>query len=144
MSDQRRWASQDASPGRSYVGVIVVIGILIVDELSSETASPIAEPRMHLENLLFSHEPLKTVLRGRNLQGDSLSQVVSTAYVLTINIHTLRPCLFNSVYRTNTREFDSRWDHTILFNWSNPSSRTMVLGSTQPLTEMSTRNLLGV
>jgi hypothetical protein len=31
-----------------------------------------------------------------------------------------------------------RW---IFFNWPNPSSRTMALGSTQPLTEMSTRNL---
>jgi hypothetical protein len=29
------------------------------------------------------------------------------------------------------------------FNWANPSSRTMTLWSTQPLTEMSTRNLLG-
>jgi hypothetical protein len=29
------------------------------------------------------------------------------------------------------------------FNWPNPSSRIMALGSTQPLTEMSTRNLLG-
>jgi hypothetical protein len=29
------------------------------------------------------------------------------------------------------------------FNWPNPSSRTMALGSTQPLTEMSTRNLTG-
>jgi hypothetical protein len=29
------------------------------------------------------------------------------------------------------------------FNWPNPSSRTMVLGSTQPLTEMSTRNIPG-
>jgi hypothetical protein len=28
-----------------------------------------------------------------------------------------------------------------LFSWPNPSSRTMALGSTQPLTEMSTRNL---
>jgi hypothetical protein len=27
------------------------------------------------------------------------------------------------------------------FNLTNPSSRTIVLGSTQPLTEMSTRNL---
>jgi hypothetical protein len=27
------------------------------------------------------------------------------------------------------------------FNWPNPSSRTMDLRSTQPLTEMSTRNL---
>jgi hypothetical protein len=29
------------------------------------------------------------------------------------------------------------------FNGPTPSSRTMALGSTQPLTEMSTRNLLG-
>jgi hypothetical protein len=29
------------------------------------------------------------------------------------------------------------------FNWPNPSSRTMALRSTQPLTEMSTRNLPG-
>jgi hypothetical protein len=33
-----------------------------------------------------------------------------------------------------------RW---IFFNWSNPSSCTMALGSTQPLTEMSTGNLPG-
>jgi hypothetical protein len=30
-----------------------------------------------------------------------------------------------------------------IFNVSNPSSRTMALGSNQPLTEMSTRNLSG-
>jgi hypothetical protein len=29
---------------------------------------------------------------------------------------------------------------TGIFHWHNPSSRTMALGSTQPLTEMSTRN----
>jgi hypothetical protein len=29
------------------------------------------------------------------------------------------------------------------FSYSNPSSRTVVRGSTQPLTEMSTRNLPG-
>jgi hypothetical protein len=33
-----------------------------------------------------------------------------------------------------------RW---IFFNSPNPSSRTMALGSTQSLTEMSTRNLPG-
>jgi hypothetical protein len=33
-----------------------------------------------------------------------------------------------------------RW---IFFNLPNPSSRTMALGSTQPLTEMSTRNFPG-
>jgi hypothetical protein len=32
---------------------------------------------------------------------------------------------------------------TGFFSRSNPSSRTMALGSTQPLTEMSTRNLPG-
>jgi hypothetical protein len=30
---------------------------------------------------------------------------------------------------------------TDLFNWPNPSSLTVALGSTQPLTEMSTMNL---
>jgi hypothetical protein len=29
------------------------------------------------------------------------------------------------------------------FNWTNPFSRTMALGSTQPLTEISTKNLPG-
>jgi hypothetical protein len=32
---------------------------------------------------------------------------------------------------------------TRFFNWPNTSSRTMALGLTQPLTEMSTRNLPG-
>jgi hypothetical protein len=34
-------------------------------------------------------------------------------------------------------------DETDFFNLPNPSSRIMVLGSTQPLTEMSTRNFPG-
>jgi hypothetical protein len=34
-----------------------------------------------------------------------------------------------------------RW--IFIFNLPNPSSRTMALGSTQPLTEMSTKNLPG-
>jgi hypothetical protein len=39
--------------------------------------------------------------------------------------------------------FCKRFHSSFLFNWSNPSSRTMALGSTQPLTEMCTRNLPG-
>jgi hypothetical protein len=35
-------------------------------------------------------------------------------------------------------------DEVDLFNLPNPSSRTMAQGLTQPLTEMSTRNLPGV
>jgi hypothetical protein len=34
-------------------------------------------------------------------------------------------------------------DELDFFNLPNPSSRTMALGSTQPLTKMSTRNLPG-
>jgi hypothetical protein len=34
-------------------------------------------------------------------------------------------------------------DEVDFFNSLNPSSRTMALGSTQPLTEMSTRNFPG-
>jgi hypothetical protein len=30
---------------------------------------------------------------------------------------------------------------TGIFHWNNPSGRTMALGLTQPLTEMSTRNI---
>jgi hypothetical protein len=34
------------------------------------------------------------------------------------------------------RGFDSQWRH-----WNNPSGRTMVLGSTQPLAQMNTNNI---
>jgi hypothetical protein len=46
---------------------------------------------------------------------------------------------------TNRKVVGSSPDEVIgfFFNWRNPSSRTMALGSTQPLTEMSTRNLPG-
>jgi hypothetical protein len=40
------------------------------------------------------------------------------------------------------RRFESRM-RLIFFNWPNPSSRTMVLGSTQPLTKMTTKTLPG-
>jgi hypothetical protein len=43
-------------------------------------------------------------------------------------------------YKPEGSSFKSWWDHGI-FNLSNPSNRTIGLGSSQPLTEMSTRNL---
>jgi hypothetical protein len=47
-------------------------------------------------------------------------------------------------YATNRKVVDSIPDEVIgFFIWPNPSSCTMALGSTQPLTEMSTRNLPG-
>jgi hypothetical protein len=47
-------------------------------------------------------------------------------------------------YATSRKVTGSIPDDVIgFFNRPNPSSRTMALGSTQPLTEMSTRNLPG-
>jgi hypothetical protein len=47
-------------------------------------------------------------------------------------------------YATSEEVAGSNPDEVMGFlNWPNPSSRTMSLGSTQPITEMSTRNLPG-
>jgi hypothetical protein len=47
-------------------------------------------------------------------------------------------------YATSRKVVVSILDKVIgFFNWSNPSSCTMTLVSTQPLTEMSTKNLPG-
>jgi hypothetical protein len=46
-------------------------------------------------------------------------------------------------YATSWKVAGSSPDEVDFFNLPNPSSSTMALGSTQPLTEMSTRNLPG-
>jgi hypothetical protein len=46
-------------------------------------------------------------------------------------------------YATSQKVVGSIPDVIWFFNWPNPYSHTMALGSTQPLTEMSTRNLPG-
>jgi hypothetical protein len=47
-------------------------------------------------------------------------------------------------YATSWKVAGSNPDEVIrFFNWPNPSSRTMALGLTQPLTKMSTRNVPG-
>jgi hypothetical protein len=47
-------------------------------------------------------------------------------------------------YAASRKVSDSISDEIIVFlNWPNPASRTVALGSTQPPTEMSTRNLPG-
>jgi hypothetical protein len=46
-------------------------------------------------------------------------------------------------YEPKGRGFGSQLGNWIFFNLPNPSSRTMALGSTQPLREISTRNLPG-
>jgi hypothetical protein len=52
--------------------------------------------------------------------------------------------VFGYYYATSRKVAGSIPDDVIKFyNLPNPSSRTMALGSTQPPTEMSTRNLPG-
>jgi hypothetical protein len=51
---------------------------------------------------------------------------------------------WGTMLQAERSRFDSRWGYWIFFfNLPNPSSRTMSLWSTQPLTEMITRNLPG-
>ena len=44
-------------------------------------------------------------------------------------------------YKSEGRWFDSSWCHWNFSLTQNPSDRTMVLGSTQPLAKMSTRSI---
>ena len=44
-------------------------------------------------------------------------------------------------YKPEGRKFDSRMVSLDFFQLHNPSGRTLALGLTQPLTEMSTRNV---
>ena len=59
----------------------------------------------------------------------NIKQIVMYVHAVAQLVEALR-------YKPEGRGFDSRWCH-----WNNPSGRTMTLGSTQPLTEMSTRNI---
>jgi hypothetical protein len=55
-----------------------------------------------------------------------------------------RFCSWLRYYATSLKVAGSiRHDVIGFFNWPNPDSRIMALGLTQPLTEMSTRNLPG-
>jgi hypothetical protein len=63
------------------------------------------------------------------------SSLISAGGFLKINCTEI---MFLICYKPEGRGFESRWGG--IFHYS---SRTMALGSTQPLTEMSTRNLSG-
>jgi hypothetical protein len=64
-------------------------------------------------------------------------------YALFIHWST-RLCSWLRHYATSQKVTGSIPDEvTLFFNWSNPSSHTMALGSTQSVTEMSTRNIRG-
>ena len=54
--------------------------------------------------------------------------------------HTVAKLVDALCYKPEGHRFDSRWCHSN-FNLHNPSGRTVVLGLTHSLTEMSTRSI---
>jgi hypothetical protein len=65
-------------------------------------------------------------------------------YWNVVKIEGARSSVFFMHYAARQKVAGSIPDEaTGFFNVPNPASRTMALGSTQPLTEMSTRNCLG-
>jgi hypothetical protein len=70
--------------------------------------------------------------------------IYSTIQQITIWAMYFRESSWLKYYTTSRKVGCTIPDEVIgLFNWPNPSSSTMALGSTRPLTEMSTRNLPG-
>jgi hypothetical protein len=61
--------------------------------------------------------------------------------IKTRKLSTTRWRIWSRHYATSRKVADSSPDEVDFFNLPNPSSRTMALGSTQPVTEMSTRNI---
>ena len=90
--------------------------------------------------------PVAPIITGITVQFGFHIRCVSISKPLYFNLFTafrdtavaqwLRCCA------TNRKVASSIPDGVIgIFHWHNPSDRTMVLGSTQPLTEMSTRSI---
>jgi len=75
---------------------------------------------------------------NKNTNGHENHQIYGTVYFKAIFCSTgdHGSTVVNVMcYQSEGRWFDSRWCH-----W-NPSDRTMALGSTQPLTQMSTNSI---
>ena len=79
----------------------------------------------------------------RNLDSTAVTQYRHPQSRLTnrrLQGHTVALLVKALHYEPGGRGFNSRWCHWN-FQWHNPSGRTMALGLTQPLTEMSTRHI---
>jgi len=68
------------------------------------------------------------------------SKILQNARYIQQQGHAVAQLVEALRYKSEGRGFDSRWCHWN-FSLTYPSGRTMALGLTQPLTEMSTRNI---
>jgi hypothetical protein len=97
----------------------------------------------------FSFEPAFAVIKEKKVQTCSEpSSVFCTKWLVNSQFSIMAwSILFHSTMGGLLLSYDtrgytcSRPDEVDFLNWRNPSGRTMTLGSTQLLTEMSTRNL---
>jgi hypothetical protein len=89
------------------------------------------------------HFPPLSIRFMHSVEGaNSTSTTTTTTIVTVIIIYRKARGSVISWGTTNRKVAGSIPDVTGFFSWPNPSSRTMALGSSQPLTEMSTRNHL--
>ena len=84
---------------------------------------------------------LKAAVRGFINKQTPVYLVSEISWVLILMGHAVSQLVEALRYKSEGRGFDSRWCHWNFFLY-NSSGRTMALRSTQPLTEMSTRNIL--
>jgi hypothetical protein len=70
-------------------------------------------------------------------------EVVAAYFNIRVSLEGMRWRSWLRHYATSRKVAGSIPDEVEFFNLPNPSSRIMALGSTQPLTEMSIRNLSG-
>ena len=83
---------------------------------------------------------LRTICRNSDMILSIYQLPVSLSLYLSINYMCLCPCIYHCA--TSRKIAVSIPDVVIrIFHFRNPFGRTMALGSTQPLTEMSTRDV---
>jgi hypothetical protein len=101
--DQRRRASQVASPGRNYVRVTVVIGIVIVKELSNKTALSkaatqfVTEPRQR--DSIMKYRIISKQRLAKHLTAETDSWQATSCWVMftTIRDNSRRPLPSNEL-----------------------------------------------
>jgi hypothetical protein len=89
------------------------------------------------------HSKTSTTERHKRQQSTELSQMQFRFTRNNFKQHKTLHCSWLRHYATSRKVAGSIPDVTGFFYWPNPSSRTMALGSTQPVTEMTTRNFPG-
>jgi hypothetical protein len=100
---------------------------------------------LSLSSRLAIHKSLHMqVWMMNSVRWQILQKMLTSKQAVRIKVNDKRvSCqLFLLQGTTEGRRFESWWGG-LFFNLPNPSNRNMALGSTQPLTEMSTMNLPG-